>query len=229
MSYYNRLNDPDLFPREFIKFVDPSDYFLYEGIIDENGARPYHSFSELINHIQNRREALNYPRLTNLNLKIENYLYKMPEVPRSLFRRQYTPDRSLAADIETGAKLAVSLSRLALNGSYKVGNNGFVNRLTANERGQICANCPKNVEIEKSVGIRARNKLAALFTKDRDSDWDDILLDCEACGCPSQEKIHYSEEVIRETNTAPVEEFLEEFSGTLDGQNHRCWVLPIIK
>lgn len=220
-----------MFPRELIGFVDPDDYFEYRGIILENGEfRHYNNFDELIDHIKNRRAAVGLDPLPAPLQTVENYLFRSKVVPQSLFTKDFQTNRALIPDINTGANLALSLSKQALTGVVGIGGGGWCSKKEANRRAKICSNCPNNVDLEKSLAIRARNKLANFFTPYRKTDYDDKLFDCGVCGCPNDQKVHYAEEVIREVTEDDASEFPASFRG-VDNQNekYQCWVRQILE
>lgn len=228
MSILYRITNPDLFPIELIGFTDPDDYFAYKGIPTEDGeTRPYFNFEELRSHIQQRRAAMGYDPIPQLQRIIENYLYRLKIVPKSMFHKDFEVDRTLIKDINTGASLAMSFSRAAMSGKFGIGAAGWVNRVEANRRASICAQCPNNVDLQKNLALRARNRIAALFTPLRTTDYDDKLLDCGVCECPNDQKVHYSESIIRDVTDADPEEFPDRFIG-IDNKKHRCWVREIL-
>lgn len=228
--------DLKLFPVYHLGFVDPTDYYAYKGILTDTGEiRKYDSFDELVTHINQRRAALQYPAIDFLELKIQNYLYMIGEAPRSHFVPAKTlyPDipRTALSDIRTGSKLAFEFSRQALTGIFMAGASGWVTKQEAEHRAKTCANCPDNLTLEKSALTRMNNKIATLFTTNRNTSFDKQLADCKVCGCPLQAKVHFDAEVIKHTTSAKITSdlFPEPFIGVLDRERHECWMKKILK
>lgn len=177
---------------------------------------------------------MQYPPIPNLSEKIQHYLYLLDIAPRELFHKvdTRTYERSALSDIKTGAMLALSLSRQAITGDKKAGSGGWVNKNIANQRAEICYNCPNNVkDLKKSHALqRFNNKVAALFTTLRSTDYDSALGDCSVCGCPLAQKVHYSPEVIKDTTSKKVspESFPESFMGK-NKKRYSCWVRRILE
>lgn len=231
------FTNKDLFPVHFLGFVDPTDHYAYRGILTEDGTlRKYDSFDELIQHITQRRSALALEPIPNLDLVVQHYLYLVNEAPRSFFVRLDKTDRAdiprtVTSDAIVGAKIAFELSRQALSGKWTAtGPTGFVTKTEAEQRAKTCANCPKNVLLKKSKFQRWNNKIAGLFTARRNTSYDEKLYDCGVCGCPLQIKVHFSDEVLR--NTTPKkykpENFPEGFIGLLDRERYECWLRKIL-
>lgn len=228
--------DQKLFPVNLLGYVDPTDHYAYKGILTDSGeVRKYDSFEELIKHIEQRREALAYEPIEHLDLKIQQYLYLIGEASRSHFVKAQVlyPDipRTTLSDINTGAKLAFEFSRQAVTGIFTSGASGWVTKHEAEERAKTCANCVKNTDLKKSKLQRMNNKIASLFTLNRQTSYDNLLFDCGVCGCPLQEKVHFSKEIIKNATKKKykVENFPEPFIGTLDKERHSCWMKEILK
>lgn len=228
------LNDPQMFPVEYLGYVDPTDHYSYKGILQSDGTyRKYNSLKELVEHVEERRRSLDFHKIDNLDLVIQNYFYLLGEAPKSYFSKvipESDHERTALKDIETGARLALSLSREAFTGIFMAGGGGWVTLKEANERAVACINCPKNVTIKKSKLVRFNNKLAALFTTSKKTSYDKELHDCQVCGCPLQEKVHFAAEVIRKTTDPkiPPTAFPENFVGLKDQMRHECWVRKIL-
>lgn len=222
------LIHPELLPTKYLGFIDPDDFYSYSGIIQQNApSRPYNSLQELMDHVQSRRAALHHPPIPHLSETIQNYLYLIGDVPPTLFIRAES-SRTMASDIETASRLAYSLSRAAVTGFFSAGSSGWVTKTEATQRAATCLQCPENKKLKKSKLIRFNDKIAALFTLSRATPYDPQLEDCGICGCPLHIKVHYSPEVIRETNKHPAEAFPEDFIGK-DKRRHICWARQILE
>lgn len=228
--------DPKLFPVHLLGFVDPTDYYAYKGILTDSGEiRKYDSFEELTKHIVERRAALDYPPITHLEFKIQHYLYLIGEAPRSHFAktRIIYPDipREVISDIRTGAKLILEFSRQALTGIFTAGASGWATKHEAERRAWTCANCPKNVDLRKSALQRLNDRIAALFTLNRNTPFDKQLFDCGVCGCALVEKVHFDKQVLKSTTGKKFTPnlFPEPFIGTIDRERHECWMRKILE
>lgn len=226
MSRYELLNK-DIFPNEFYGFVDPDDYYSYNGIItSDGGIRQYKSLDELCNHIASRRESVSLPPLNHIPEMVQQYLYILGEAPRDFFIK--VDDRTFLSDVQKGASIAVSLSRAAFEGVFTAGSFGWVTKSKANKRASICVHCPHNKATRKSVTTKLNDKVAALFTLTRTSDYDSKLKDCEVCGCPLPIKIHYSDDIIFNNTEQSVEDF-PELVQLPNRAKGTCWVRDILK
>lgn len=228
--------DPKLFPVHHLGFVDPTDYYAYKGILTDSGEiRKYDSFDELVAHVRQRREALRYDPIDHLELKIQHYLYLIGEAPRTHFIKAHLlyPDipRTALSDIKVGARLAFEFSRQALTGIFMAGASGWATKQEAEKRAWTCANCPKNVDLNKSLSQRLNDKIAALFTINRNTPFDKQLFDCGVCGCPLAEKVHFDKDVIRITTGKKFKPnmFPEPFIGTIDRERHECWMRKLLE
>ena len=218
--------------------MDPTDHFAYQGILTEQGTlRKYESFEELVKHIEERRDALRYPKIPNLRLQIQHYLYMLGEANQSHFipinQAPYGAEipRTATNDIIAGATIAYELSREAFSGIFKRGgNSSWATTDEAERRAGICANCPKNVDLKKPALQRLNNRIASLFSMRRTTTRDDELFDCQVCGCPNQIKVHYAANLIRKAtpDKFKAEDFPENFIGTKDRERHDCWVRQIL-
>lgn len=230
---YEIIN-PSMFPSLYLGYVDPTDYYSYTGIpLPEGGARLYQSLDELINHVHSRRSSLGYKPLEHLNETIQHYLFLVGDAPKSYFRKVPTSPEVHASEIEkikTGAALAFSLSRAAISEYVTAGSAGWTTNKIAAERAEICYNCPKNKEVEKSTSQKVGEKILSVFNTARNTTYDEQLFDCEVCGCPMKEKVHYSEEIIVEVtpDTTPAKAFPESFIGERSSKRYRCWVREIL-
>lgn len=228
--------DQKLFPVYLLGYVDPMDHYAYQGILTDSGeVRKYDSFEELVQHIRQRRQALQYDPIDNLELKIQHYLYLIGEAPRSYFVKSTIlyPDipRTEMEDIKTGSRLALEFSRQAITGIFTAGASGWSTQQEAEARASICINCVKNVELKKSRMQRLNDKIASLFTPNRTTTQDDKLFDCGVCGCALVEKVHFSKQVLREATSKKFtsSSFPEPFIGTVDRERHECWMKDILK
>lgn len=237
MSLYVFAN-PALFPANLLGYVDPTDNYAYQGILEQDGTlRKYNSFEELLAHIDQRRAALRYPKIPHLDLQIQHYLYLIGESSRSHFVRidqhpkQADIPREVKTDVIIGAKIAYEFSREAVTGLWRSGASGWATKTEANERAKTCANCPHNQKLKKSTIERINNRVAMLFTLKRSTDYDDKLYECGVCGCPNAEKVHYAASIIRKVTPAKyrAESFPESFIGVLDRERYRCWVREILE
>lgn len=220
-----------MFPVEYLGYVDPTDHYSYTGILQTDGTyRKYNSLNELVQHVEERRKSLSFSIIPNLDLIIQYYIYLVSEAPKSYFTKIDYLERNLVKDIETGARLALSLSKEAFTGILKAGGGGYVTLKEAAERAVSCINCPNNVPIRKSKLTKFNNKLAALFTISKKTPHDKDLHDCRICGCPLQEKVHFSAEVIKKTTDPKISPtaFPENFVGIKDQMRHECWVRKIL-
>lgn len=222
-----------MFPREYLGFVDPDDYYSYNGILQRDGTtRKYDSLDELVLHIDERRKALNLPEMPHTSKMVQHYLYIIGEAPKDFFRLErltednQVPSRNAINDIHTGATLAYSLSKAALSGRSSAAPSGWVDKVKAEQRAEVCINCPHNVKLKKNSLTKFNNKLAALFTVTRKTKHDAELFDCELCGCPLDIKVHYSESVIKAVTPKEVKSsiFPKMFKGIKDKQAHSCWM-----
>lgn len=230
------FTDQKLFPVYLLGFVDPTDRYAYKGILTDSGEiRKYDSFEELCQHVRQRRAALQYEEIPNLELKIQHYLYLLAEAPPSYFTkiRDLYPDipRTALSDIKTGAKLSLEFSRQALTGLFTAGASGWATKQEAEARAKTCANCPKNVDLNKNALQRLNDKIATLFTMKRSTSYDKQLFDCGVCGCPLAEKVHFDKEVIRHTTgkSFKPELFPEPFIGTIDRERYECWMRKLLE
>lgn len=228
--------DPKLFPVYLLGYIDPTDNYAYKGILTEQGTiRKYDSFDELVTHIKQRRESLSYPPIDYLELKIQHYLYLIGEAPKSHFIKAHIayPDipRTVFSDIKVGAKLAFEFSRQAITGIFTAGASGWATKHEAERRAWTCANCPKNIELRKSAIQRMNDKIASLFTLNRNTPFDKQLFDCGVCGCPLVEKVHFDSHVLKTTTGKKhtPEMFPEPFVGTIDHERHECWIRIILE
>lgn len=228
--------DENLFPVYHLGFVDPTDHYAYKGILTESGEiRKYDSFKELVKHVTERRAALEYDPIEFLELKIQHYLYLIGEAPRTHFIKAYVayPDipRTVLSDISTGAKLAFEFSRQAITGIFTAGASGWATKQEAERRAWTCANCPKNIELKKSALQRLNDRIAALFTINRNTPFDKQLYDCGVCGCPLVEKVHFDAQVLKQTTGKKhtPELFPEPFIGTIDRERHECWMRKLLE
>ena len=227
--YY--LDNEELFPSEYLGFVDPDDYYSYDGIITSSGSkRQYESLMELVDHVNERREAAMLPAFKDTKSTIVHYLYILGEAPKHYFSKQVSthPDRTLLADIQKGANIALSLSKAALSGLFVSGSYGWVDKNEAEYRATICASCPMNVDLKKSPTTRLNNKIAGLFTTTRTTSKDALLHDCKVCGCPLAVKVHYSDDIIK-NNTKQKPTDFPELIKLKNGSNVKCWVRGIIQ
>ena len=234
MSYV--FAHPELFPVTLLGFVDPTDHYAYRGILTDTGeVRKYDSFRELVSHVTQRREALQYPPIPYLDLQIQHYLYMVGEAPRSHFvKADVIADipRTIQGDVVTGARIALELSRQAATGIFTATQpSGFTTKQEAERRAKICVNCPKNVLIRKNKLQRINNKIASLFTLRRNTRYDDRLYDCGVCGCPLAEKVHFADELIRDVTPRKykAEHFPENFIGIDDRERYECWMRKILE
>ena len=225
MPRYEIIN-PELFPSEYLGFVDPDDFYSYSGIITHEGdMRQYKSIDELVSHIVARREAAKLPPLALPRETVEHYLYILGEAPRHFFN--VISDRTFLADVHKGATIAVSLSRAAISGIFTAGSFGWVTKKEANRRAAICAQCPNNLAQKKSVTTRFNDKVAGLFTTSRTTDHDSKLKDCNVCGCPLAVKVHYSDEIIANNTDNDIEEFPKLVPMPNRGKA-TCWIRDIL-
>lgn len=59
----------------------------------------------------------------------------------------------------------------------------FVSKEHANNRAEICAGCPKNIDIEGCAGCAGVTKLIPLIRGNQTTAYDEQLRVCGACGC----------------------------------------------
>ena len=205
---------------------------------EENTLRKYESFEELVRHVEQRREALRYKPIPNLRLQIQHYLYMIGESNSSYFVPiSKTPwaseiPRETIDDIVTGASIAYELSREAFTGIFRTGgNSSWATTDEAERRAKICANCPKNLDLQKTPFQRLTTKLAGVFSVLRNTSYDEQLKECGVCGCPNQTKVHFAASLIRKATPEKFkpEDFPESFVGTLDRERHECWVRQILE
>lgn len=225
------LIHPELLPTKYLGFIDPDDFYSYNGILQENGeTRPYNSIQELMDHINSRRKSLNFIKIQYLSEKIQNYLYLIGDIPHTLFIRadeSHFP-RTVVGDIEVASRLAYSLSRAAITGFFSAGSSGWATKTEATRRAATCIQCPENKKLRKSKLTRFNDRIASLFTLARSTPYDTELNDCGICGCPLHIKVHYSPDVIRDTTKHPAEAFPEDFIGK-DKRRHICWARQILE
>lgn len=225
MSVY-KITNPELFPSEYLGFVDPDDYYSYLGIITSEGdMRQYNNLAELCSHIAARREAQRLPKLPDVEGVVQHYLYILGEAPRDLFT--VSSSRTFSSDISKGATIALGLSRAAVSGMFTAGSFGWVSKIIANKRASICAACPNNVTLTKSSLVRFNDRIASLFTTSRTTDYDDKLLDCSTCGCPLAVKVHYSDEIIRKNTAANLK--FPKLVMLPNKQKAKCWIAEIME
>lgn len=225
----------DMFPAIHLGYLDPDDYFSYNGVLQSNGEyRLYESLDELVHHVEQRRESLNFDPIPNLEYIIQEYIYRLGLAPSSYFIKSEAfsgQSRSVIDDVTTGAKLAIELSRSAFSGVKTAGGFGFTTLTEAEERATICVQCPNNIPITNklsSIYRKARYRLATLFTAKRETSKDAELNECEVCSCPLISKVHYSKDVIREVNTTSKALFPEAFKNKA-GENVRCWMRTLLE
>jgi len=223
------LDNEELFPPEYLGFIDPDDYYSYTGIITSSGEmRQYESLDELVRHVDERRSTASLPPLPNTRSTILHYLYILGEAPKHYFSKVAHPDRTLLADIQKGANIALSLSKAAMSGAFTAGSRGWVTKSEAEYRANICAACPKNVDLKKSVTTRMNNKIAGLFTTHRSTSNDSKLHDCEVCGCPLTVKVHYANNIIKENTDQSADKFPASIK-LKSGAKTMCWVREILR
>lgn len=226
------LSDEDLFPSEYLGYVDPDDYYSYNGIITSSGEkRQYESLGELVRHVDSRRVAMNLPALPHTHLTITHYLYILGEAPKMYFTPSSSsthPDRTFIKDIHKGATIALSLSKAAISGMFTSGSYGWVSRTEADSRASVCVLCPKNIAITKSVTTRINNKIAGLFTTSRSTSHDNKLHDCSVCGCPLLVKVHYDNSIIKSETKQKAEEFPQAIT-LPSGTKRKCWVRELLE
>lgn len=231
----HRILHPELFPSELLGFVDPDDYYSYYGIKQIDGTtRLYRDIYELLQHIEERREALGMDIIPYLQEQVEEYLYRLGEAPASLFidePRSSNLSRTVINDIITGAKLAKSLSKAAISGALTPGGHGWTTLSEAAERASICKQCPHNVPLSaatNSLGRRLRDKLSHVFTPLRSTPHDESLFECGICHCPLSSKVHYSREILREVSEHKATDFPEAIKGK-DGNAYQCWLRKVLE
>lgn len=233
--YFYMPTHPELYPTELIAFVDPDDWYAYDGIPLSNGQkRPYKSFDELYHHIEQRRKAEGHEKIDHLPEMVGHYLYQMDDCDKSLFSKVEATSkypRTFMRDLQTGVGIAVSLSKAAVLGSAVTGSWGWVTKKVANKRASSCYNCPENRIINKNIRQRSADALANLFTGNRRTDYDKHLESCGVCGCPNRVKVHFSEEVILANHPEDIasSEFPARFTGEKDGRPHECWMKKILE
>lgn len=225
------ITHPELFPNNLLGFVDPDDYYQYNGInLPGKPFRHYKNLEELLEHIKKRRHAHSHPEIPSLSLVVQQYLYELGEAPKSYFT-QIRPSRTGIKDLRTAVSLAVSLSKAALTGAPTSGSYGWVTKSKANERAKICSKCPKNnIPTNHSKLTAFNDRIANLFTTHRSTDHDALLYNCDVCGCPLTSKVHYADNIISEvTQDLSYQDFPEAFIDEDTKRVYACWMRPILK
>lgn len=218
-------------------YVDPDDFTEYTGIITASGEkRPYKDLFELCAHIESYRDSQpNLAPIENLQVVVEDYLYRLREAPHSLFYKDKAKvKRSLLQDMKTGINISLALSKAAGSGESTASDGGWVNKTIATERGRICTECPENdTETSGSLIQRAADKLAHVYTTKRSTPHDTKLGKCGVCECPMYIKNHFSGDLIREVtamNEEPdqPEDFPKSFIGINSKETEYCWMRKVL-
>ena len=130
------------------------------------------SFKDLINKIRLYRAQNEFPELEFLESVVEHYLCMRPENVGAC-ESAGPLKRGIIATIKGGI---VTLKNLMYN--------SFVTQAVADERSEICLNCPHNFFPDKGPFIEWSDKLAENSIGDRKSKHHDKLGNCEICSCP---------------------------------------------
>jgi len=224
-----------MYPRDGIGFVDPDNWFPFDGIQQTDGTtRNYKDFEELFTHIRNYRSANRLPEIPHLEETVFQYLYEMEDSDSSLFtKKEITADypRSFFKDLRVGVGIVKSLSKVAILGEGRTGGYGWVDKKTATDRGEACYNCPYNKILKKGIKERAADAMANLFSRHRKTEWDDKLESCGVCGCPNRVKTKYSKFVIinNHPDEIPSQAFPKRFVGIHSKKTYSCWMREILE
>lgn len=76
----------------------------------------------------------------------------------------------------------------------------FVDQAKANERAEICARCPKNIDISGCFSCNGISKFMPLIKGNRTTPYDEKLRFCGTCGCVLKAMVHFPTETLDKTH-----------------------------
>lgn len=165
---FKNFNHPKTF-----KFPDPDTKRLFTGT----------SVKDLATQVSGYRKQNELEELEYLEATITNYLCHLPE-HKGLCEPYRQPNRTIFQYMRGGIAVLKNIA-------YK----RFASQEVADERSEICANCPLNEFPNKGHFITWIDEIAVLSIGERKSKRHNDLGVCGGCSCPMRAKVFYADRI----------------------------------